>query len=74
MTYPLTLGAGKRLFGDGTPVGLLAMTSHSVTAKGTVIATYERGGPLPPYPPEAPIPITSERELARRRRMEAGTW
>jgi len=32
------------------------------------------GGALPPYPDQAPIPITSERELARRKKVEAGTW
>ena len=74
MIYAVTLGSGKRLLGDGTPVGKLEMTDHSVTAKGTVIATYKPGGELPPYPAEAPIPITSERELERRRKMEAGTW
>jgi hypothetical protein len=45
-----------------------------VTAKGTVIATYAPGGALPPYPPEAPIPIISERELARQARIKAGSW
>lgn len=74
MTYPVTLGGGKRLFGEGTPVDLLEMTDHRVTEKGTVIATYRPGGTLPPYPSEAPIPITSERELERRAKMEAGTW
>ncbi|WP_298016121.1 dihydrofolate reductase family protein [uncultured Parasphingopyxis sp.] len=74
MTYPVTLGRGKRLFGEGTPVDLFEMTGHSVTDKGTMIATYKPGGALPPYPDEAPIPITSDRELERRRRIEAGTW
>ena len=74
MIYAVTLGSGKRLLGDGTPVGKLEMTDHSVTAKGTVIATYKPGGALPPYPAEAPIPITSERELARRQKMAEGTW
>lgn len=74
MTFPVTLGRGKRLFGDGTPVDRLEMTDHRVTAKGAVIATYRPGGTLPPYPPEAPIPITSERELARRQRIEEGSW
>ncbi|MBD3729149.1 MAG: dihydrofolate reductase [Sphingomonadales bacterium] len=74
MTYPVTLGHGKRLFGDGTPVDRLRMVDHSVTDKGTVIATYEPGGSLPPYPPEGPIPIESEREIARRKRIEQGTW
>ena len=74
MIYAVTLGSGKRLLGDGTPVGKLEMIDHSVTAKGTVIATYKPGGALPPYPAEAPIPITSERELARRKKMAEGTW
>lgn len=74
MTFPVALGRGKRLFGEGTPVDRLEMTDHRVTAKGAVIATYRPGGTLPPYPPEAPIPITSERELARRKRIEEGSW
>ena len=74
MVFPVVLGKGKRLFGDGTPVEILEMTGHRVTGKGTVIATYKPGGALPPYPPQPPIPGTSEREVERQRRMEAGTW
>ncbi|MBL4857692.1 MAG: dihydrofolate reductase [Erythrobacter sp.] len=74
MTYPVLLGSGKRLFGEGTPTDRLEMTDHRVTDKGTVVATYRPGGTLPPYPDEGPIPVTSERELARRARMEAGNW
>ena len=74
MVFPVVLGKGKRLFGDGMPVEMLEMTGHRVTGKGTVIATYKPGGALPPYPPQPPIPGTSEREVERQRRMEAGTW
>jgi dihydrofolate reductase len=74
MTFPVTLGAGKRLFGDGTPPGMLKMVDHKVTAKGTVIATYGPGGTLPPYPADAPAPSTSEREAERQQRMKAGSW
>ncbi len=74
MTFPVTLGSGKRLFGEGTPVGLLEMTDHRVTDRGTVIATYKPGGELPPYPPEGPIPSTSEREKVRQQWMKDGTW
>jgi len=74
MTYPVTLGAGKRLFGEGTPVDMMEMTGHRVTPNGTAIATYKPGGTLPPYPAEPPIPGTSEREAERQRRMQAGTW
>lgn len=74
MTYPVLLGNGKRLFGRDTPVGRLEMIDHKITEKGTVVATYRPGKSLPPYPDEAPIPATSEREMERRRRIEAGTW
>lgn len=74
MTFPVTLGSGKRLFGEGTPVGLLEMTDHRITDRGTVIARYKPGGELPPYPPEGPIPSNSEREKVRQQRMQDGTW
>ena len=74
MTFPVTLGHGKRLLGDGTPVERLQMIDHRITAKGTMIATYKPGGDLPPYPPEGPIPVTSDREIARQARMKEGRW
>ncbi|MFZ1743927.1 MAG: dihydrofolate reductase family protein [Pontixanthobacter sp.] len=74
MTYPITLGTGKKLFGEGTPVDMLSMTGHRVTPKGTVIATYTPGGSLPPYPDEGPNPSTSAREAERQRRMAEGNW
>lgn len=74
MTFPITLGAGKRLLGDGTPVARLEMTEHKVTPKGTVITTYIPAGALPPYPAEAPEPSTSVREAERQRAMQTGEW
>jgi dihydrofolate reductase len=74
MTFPVTLGKGKRLFADGTPATMLKMVDHKVTAKGTVIATYEPGGTLPAFPPFGPQPSTSARELERQRRMATGSW
>ena len=74
MTFPVTLGKGKRLLGDGTPTTMLTMVDHEVTAKGTVIATYERGGTLPVFPQFGPQPSSSAREAARQRRMAEGSW
>jgi len=74
MTFPVTLGKGKRLFGDGAPTMRLTMVDHKVTAKGTVIATYEPGGTLPAFPPFGPQPSTSSREAERQRRMAEGSW
>ncbi len=74
MTFPVTLGKGKRLFGDGTPTTMLKMVDHKVTAKGTLIATYQPGGTLPAFPPFGPQPSTSSREAERQRRMAEGSW
>lgn len=74
MTFPLVLGEGKRIFGDGTPIDALRLVEHKVTAKGVVIATYEPGSALPPYPADGPEPSTSVREGERQERMRAGTW
>ena len=74
MTFPVTLGEGKRLFGDGTPTTMLKMIDHKVTAKGTVIAFYQPGGTLPALPQVGPQPSTSSREAERQRRMAEGSW
>ena len=74
ITFPVTLGKGKRLFGHGTPTSKLKMVDHRATAKGTVIVTYERGGTLPAFPPFGPQPSTSSREAERQRRMTEGSW
>lgn len=72
--YPVTLGQGKRLFGDGTPPRALKMIDHKVTAAGTIIVTYEPDGPIPSEAPASPQPIDSERERERQRKMKDGIW
>lgn len=74
MTFPVVLGGGKRLFGDGTPTRTLDMARHTVTDHGTVIAHYHPGGALPPYPEQGPIAAKSEREAERQRKMAEGSW
>jgi dihydrofolate reductase len=71
--YPVTLGKGKRLFGEGTPAGALNMVDHRVTAKGSIIATFEPGGTIPAEG-DFPPPSTSAAEAERQRRMAEGTW
>lgn len=46
MTFPLLLGTGKRLFGDGTPSGALKLLESKVSSTGVVIARYEPAGPV----------------------------
>ena len=42
--FPVTLGKGKRLFGDGTIPGALKLTSTTVSPSGVVVASYTRDG------------------------------
>ena len=42
--HPLTLGKGKRLFGDGTIPAAFALAESTVTPGGVVIAYYKRAG------------------------------
>jgi dihydrofolate reductase len=43
--FPITLGAGKRLFADGTIP--FEVTESTVTSKGVIIVNYERAGRSP---------------------------
>ena len=42
--FPLTVGPGKRLFGDGTLPAAFGLTAGRVSPRGVVIATYRRAG------------------------------
>lgn len=74
MIFPLVLGPGKRLFGEGTHPALLAPREQRISAKGTIIATYEPRGALPSMAELCPPPSTSAREAERQRAMAAGVW
>jgi dihydrofolate reductase len=45
--FPVTLGSGKRLFGDGTLPAAFKVTESTVTPKGVIIVNYERVGAVP---------------------------
>ncbi|NEU06892.1 dihydrofolate reductase [Flavihumibacter sp. R14] len=42
--YPLTLGEGKKLFGNGTSAAAFTLTKSVVTPGGVIIASYKRAG------------------------------
>ena len=44
MIYPLTLGAGTRLFADGTIPAAFKVTESHVSPTGVIIVNYERAG------------------------------
>lgn len=68
MTFPVILGKGKRLFGEGTSSGGMKLVSSAVSTTGVVIATYEPAGEVPIGTFELPSPSTAE--LKRRERMK----
>jgi dihydrofolate reductase len=46
LTFPVVLGAGKRLFGAGAIPATLALVRSSITSKGAVFTVYRRAGRL----------------------------
>lgn len=72
MTFPVVLGEGKRLFGEGTAPGTMRMVEHLVTAKGTMIASYEPAGEVATGTFATKEP--SQAELERREKVEEGSW
>lgn len=69
MTAPMLLGAGKRLFGAGTPAGRWRLIEHRVTVNGMAMGTYEPAGAIETgsFAMETPTP----EELARREKWKA---
>jgi dihydrofolate reductase len=42
--FPVTLGSGKRLFGDGTMPAAFELIESKTTPKGIIFANYKRSG------------------------------
>jgi dihydrofolate reductase len=65
--FPLAIGTGKRLFGDGTIPTALKLVGSRVSATGVTINVYERAGEIDAGSFEFEEP--TEAELERRRRL-----
>lgn len=72
MTYPVVLGAGKRLFGNGTPPGALRLLEQQVGTKGVMVTRWAPDGPIPAV--NHPPPSTSAAEAERQRRIAERSW
>jgi dihydrofolate reductase len=46
MIYPITLGAGKRLFAGGAIPAAFKLSESTVTSKGVTVVNYERAGAI----------------------------
>ena len=68
--FPVALGTGKRLFGDGTIPVALRLVESSVSKTGVTSNTYARAGEIQIGEMEFEEP--TEAELERRRRLAAG--
>lgn len=44
MTFPITLGTGKRLFAEGTIAAAFTLGEHLVSSNGVIFASYKRDG------------------------------
>jgi dihydrofolate reductase len=66
--FPLVLGTGKRLFGDGTVPAGFEVTSSQVLANGVIVATYRTGAEIKYGSFAAETP--SAAELGRRAAQE----
>ena len=71
-TFPVVLGRGKRLFGEAARPSALRLVRSQVSASGVVMSTYVPGGEI--RPGTFPGAESSEKELARRKRMADGKW
>lgn len=70
-TFPIVLGHGKRLFGEGTSPCRPKLVDHKISSGGNIIATYEPAGPIETG---SFGQIDSAREDERQRKMKDGTW
>jgi len=50
VTYPVLLGAGRRLFADGAPAQALDVVSTTSTPSGVTVTRYRVRGPVPTTP------------------------
>ncbi len=65
--FPVTIGSGKRLFGEGTQPGGFKLISSITSTTGVIIATYEPAGELKTG--SFALDNPSEAEIERRKRL-----
>jgi dihydrofolate reductase len=67
MIFPIVLGSGKRLFGDGTIPAAFEVTDSQTATTGVLLVNYKRAGDVQYGSFASPEP--TEAELERRRKM-----
>src|SRR5215217_5662543 len=69
LIFPLVLGPGKRLFGQGKKPGALKLIASTVSTTGVIMSVYNRAGAVSTGSFELKHP--SAAEIARRARMRS---
>jgi dihydrofolate reductase len=67
-TVPIVLGGGKKLFADGSASHAFKLTRSRVSPNGLIVGHYEREGAIKIG--DTTLDSPSEREMARRKRMQ----
>ncbi len=67
LTFPITLGKGKKLFGEGTQPVTWELTHSMTTTKGVIVASYVPDGAIKTG--AFPVEEASEREMQRRAKV-----
>jgi dihydrofolate reductase len=70
-TFPVTVGKGKQLFGDGTSALDLKLIDVNSSSTGVIIATYQFNGELKTG--SFALENETEEELARRKKLASET-
>ena len=65
---PVVLGSGKKLFADGSAPHAFTLTRSRVSPNGLIVGHYEREGAIKIG--DTTLDAPSEREMARRKRMQ----
>jgi dihydrofolate reductase len=69
MIFPVVVGGGKRLFGEGAIPSTFTVRDASTSSTGVVMATYERAGDV--QPGSFALDEPTDLEVERRERLEA---
>jgi len=68
--FPITLGAGKRLFAEGTIPAEFKVIESDISPAGVIVASYERAGKIRTGSFALDPPVDAE--LDRRKKVKAG--
>ena len=68
MTFPVVLGGGKRLFGQGTGSTAMTLVESRIGSSGVIVASYEPAGAV--VTGSFALNEPSDREKARQERMK----